>query len=98
VTKEAMIEMLQTLPDGVEFGPTVTGLPGHFAILGLEGVQIGHLDFFSSPRAPYVEIYEVNEECYPCPHGGTHGSDYCRLCEQNTGEDEGPAYCREHDS
>lgn len=56
MTKEEMIEMLQTLPDGVELGPTVTGLPGHFAIVDSQRGQIGYLDFFSS-RAPYVVIY-----------------------------------------
>lgn len=39
---------------------------------------------------------EDEPECHPCSHGGTHGADYCRLCEQQT-EDEGPAYCSEHD-
>jgi hypothetical protein len=39
---------------------------------------------------------EGSEQCIPCPHGGTHGGEYCRACEQNTGEDEGEAYCRVH--
>lgn len=41
---------------------------------------------------------DVDLQCHPCPHGGVHGGDYCRACEQNTGENEGEAYCRtDHD-
>lgn len=46
-------------------------------------------------RDPFAPMSEGGE-CYPCAHGGTHGTDYCRLCEQQT-EDEGPAYCAVHD-
>lgn len=45
---------------------------------------------------PPWDVAPGSERCIPCPHGGTHGGEYCSACEQNTGEDEGEAYCRVH--
>jgi hypothetical protein len=45
---------------------------------------------------PPWDVAPGSEQCIPCPHGGVHDGEYCRACEQNTGEGEGEAYCRVH--